>query len=93
VRKVTSRVQMFLASVHEQQHRCALSGVELTQNDAVPDHIVPVVDGGSDERENLQIVHWRVNQMKGRMTNDEFIGWCGKVWKHRSNLTNCTSFE
>jgi 5-methylcytosine-specific restriction endonuclease McrA len=59
--------------IEKQKYRCALSGVELTPETAVLDHIVPITDGGGDDIDNLQWVHEEVNRMKGTMDNGQFI--------------------
>ena len=59
--------------IEKQKYRCALSGVELTPETAVLDHIVPITEGGGDDIDNLQWVHEEVNRMKGTMDNDQFI--------------------
>ena len=59
--------------IEKQKYRCALSGVELTPETAVLDHVVPITEGGGDDIDNLQWVHEEVNRMKGTMDNDQFI--------------------
>lgn len=36
------------------------------------DHILPLSKGGFDELENYQLAHWKCNQAKGDMTQEEF---------------------
>lgn len=65
--------------VKQQGFKCALSGLDLTIENAVVDHIHPVACGGATELDNLQWVHKEVNRMKGRLTQDEFILLCSQV--------------
>lgn len=55
------------AIVKEQDGICRLCGGRLpeTLRHIHVDHIVPASRGGSDERSNLQAVHWRCNLVKG----------------------------
>ena len=68
-----------------QQFRCALTGVRLTPEIARCDHVVPVSDGGTNRRENLQWVTEDVNKAKGVMSQDAFIAMCIQVadWARR----------
>ena len=68
-----------MTMIEKQEYRCALSGIALTTDSAVLDHIIPVSDGGSNEIGNLQWVDKRVNSMKANMSQDDFIGMCAKV--------------
>lgn len=65
--------------VETQKFRCALSGVELTPENAALDHILPVAKGGEHKIENLQWVHKEVNRMKGAMDQDTFVEMCRLV--------------
>jgi hypothetical protein len=65
--------------ITRQEYRCALSGIELTPDDAEIDHVIAVKDGGSHDVSNLQVLHVIVNRMKGTISNDEFIRWCRLV--------------
>ena len=76
--KVASRSEL-LDLVYAQEFRCALSGAELTPDDATLDHKLPVANGGDHSVGNLQVVSNTVNRMKGTMTHDEFVAWCKRV--------------
>jgi 5-methylcytosine-specific restriction endonuclease McrA len=65
--------------ITRQNYRCALSGVELTPDNAEIDHVIAVKNGGSHDVSNLQVLHVVVNRMKGTISNDEFIRWCRLV--------------
>ena len=78
--KVTkSRVGELYKKLEESGFRCALSGVRLKKDTMSLDHVVPVSNGGSDDASNIQFVHRVVNQMKGTMSQEEFIEWCKRV--------------
>ena len=70
--------------IAEQDYRCALSGVEMTPDDAELDHIDPIENGGSNEINNLQWLHKDVNRAKGTMSQDEFLLICKRVNAWRS---------
>ena len=65
--------------ITKQEFRCALTGVKITPENAVVDHIEPIANGGDHSIENLQWVHKEVNRMKGSMEQSEFIDICRKV--------------
>ena len=44
-----------------------------SSDDLVVDHVIPIVRGGSSERNNLQCLCAACNRAKGRMTMDEFM--------------------
>lgn len=60
-------------------YRCALSGLRLSPETVNVDHIIPVSDGGSDSINNLQLLDSRINQMKGTLSQEEFIELCSRV--------------
>jgi 5-methylcytosine-specific restriction endonuclease McrA len=68
--------------IEKQCYKCALSGVPLDPDNAELDHIVPVSDGGDHSIDNLQVLHKVVNRMKGAMSNEEFVKWCGLIGHH-----------
>lgn len=70
--------------IEMQRYRCALSGAQLTPENAQIDHIHPVKQGGDHSIDNLQWVHERVNRIKGSMSNEAFIKWCTRVARHNS---------
>ncbi|QDV53716.1 HNH endonuclease [Gimesia fumaroli] len=72
--------------IKAQDYRCALTGVELEPDTASADHIEPVAKGGTNEIDNIQILHHKVNAAKGTMSNIEFIEMCERVvgWMSRS---------
>ena len=81
-----------MAIVEGQNYRCALSGVRLTPEMSSLDHKVPVSRGGSNDAENLQIIHPVVNYAKARMHNDEFIAMCHAIARAHPD-TGCTSWH
>lgn len=64
-----------------QNYCCAITGEPLTPTTASADHIVPCAKGGKHVKENIQIVHKAINQIKAAFDNTEFINWCRKVVK------------
>ena len=67
--------------------KCYLSGIDinLDNKDWELDHIIPISRGGSNSLDNLGILHKEVNQMKGRLLNEELIEWCQKILKLNKN--------
>ena len=68
-----------MKQLHDNEYRCALSGVELTPSISSLDHSIPLSKGGQHVMSNVKFVHPIINTMKGQMTDEEFIGWCRKV--------------
>ena len=65
--------------LEQSQFRCALTGWKITPDEFEIDHIVPMVDGGTNKASNLQCVHPLVNRAKGTMSNTQFIEMCKAV--------------
>lgn len=40
------------------------------------DHIIPIYEGGTSTLDNCQILLSKVNQMKGKLLQNEFINLC-----------------
>lgn len=60
---------------------CYLSGekINLLENMYSLDHIIPASRGGSNDFNNLGILHKVVNVMKSDLTPIELIEWCRKI--------------
>lgn len=71
--------KQILRMIQNQNHRCAISGRELTPETASLDHIYPLSRGGTHDVSNLCVVEHLVNSAKGTMTIDEFIAMCCDV--------------
>lgn len=67
-----------------QDRKCALSGIEITDDNIALDHIIPLSKGGSSAIENCQLVDGRVNSMKGQLDQEEFRSLCNLVTQHNS---------
>ena len=65
--------------IEMQDFRCAMTGIDLTPDDANLDHIVPVAAGGKHVMGNVQIVHKTINQMKSTLPKESFVEWCRRV--------------
>ena len=55
-----------------QEYRCMFCGARRKLPNLQIDHITPVVRGGSNETQNLQLLCAPCNQRKGMQTNEEF---------------------
>lgn len=75
-----------LRLLNEQGHRCALTGRELTPQNASLDHVLAVKNGGAHDIQNVQLVIKQANRMKGTMTMEEFVSICTDVAKNHGNL-------
>lgn len=68
-----------MALIESQSYKCALTGQDLTPENAHLDHKLPLSRGGDNKLGNLQWIHKDVNKAKGEMTNEEFVKMCRKV--------------
>ena len=69
-----------LASLwRKQRGLCALTGENLTRENAEVDHILPRKRGGGDEIANLRWTTKTANRMKRDMTDEEFVSACENV--------------
>lgn len=62
-----------------QKSRCYLTGLPLTPENLSFDHIIPYSKGGSNLKENLGILLWDINYMKGNLTVNELLDYCEKI--------------
>lgn len=60
---------------------CYLSGreINLYEDNYNFDHIIPVSKNGSNDLENLGILHEKVNRMKSDLSPEELIEWCKEI--------------
>jgi len=77
--------------VELQGFRCAMTGLELTPEDANLDHVVPIAAGGKHVMQNVQVVHKVINQMKSTLPKDAFIEWCRRVVAYADNARSSQS--
>jgi len=71
-----------LRLLEQQRYRCALTGRDLSPEEAALDHIIPIRCDGEHVIENTQVLHKDVNRAKGSLTNEEFVGMCREVVDH-----------
>lgn len=76
-----SRKRLF-ELLEQQQYRCAISGRELTPENATVDHVVPLAKGGEHCASNAQLLDDEINRAKGTKTNEEFLAICQEVVAH-----------
>lgn len=82
--RVTAKALLKL--IQSQNYVCALSGVELTPENAAIDHKIPVSRGGAHDISNLQVLHENVNMAKRNMLPEEFVDMCVKVARHAGRV-------
>jgi 5-methylcytosine-specific restriction endonuclease McrA len=59
--------------ITKQSGKCAICDKPfLSMKDVTFDHIIPISKGGDDLLENFQLAHFKCNQSKGDMTQEEF---------------------
>lgn len=68
--------------LEDQDFKCALTGLDLTPENASLDHIIPFSQGGTNTIGNVHFVVDYVNMAKGNMSYDEFISMCKSVCDH-----------
>lgn len=82
-----------LGMYYEQNGRCALTGETMMLEHATPGtskanrRTMSIDRKRSDRsytRDNVQLVCWAINEMKGAMTEDELRYWCAKVVLHNN---------
>ena len=72
--------------LEQQQNKCFLSGIPIT---AVGDfnHITASIDRIDNSkgysRGNVQLVHKKVNMMRGQLSVEDFVAFCSAVANHK----------
>lgn len=79
--------------LYEQDYKCALTGVTLEPRVAALDHKEARTKGGSDEKENLHIVHETINRMKHTLSVSEFIYWCRLVVEYQQEKSGFAQLD
>jgi 5-methylcytosine-specific restriction endonuclease McrA len=62
---------------------CAISGRRLTAENLSIDHIIPMVNGGSTEIHNMQLVDYYANLAKFTLTMDELYSLCEDILNYK----------
>lgn len=65
--------------IERQQYRCAGTGVELKPESASLDHKKPRSLGGTNDIDNLHIIHDSLNRAKADMNWPDFVAMCHAV--------------
>lgn len=67
----------------DQDAKCYLSGLPLTEETMQLDHIIPTSrDGHPTDARNGAWTHSALNKMKGTMSTEDFIAFCRLVAEH-----------
>ncbi|MBL8021327.1 MAG: HNH endonuclease [Leptospirales bacterium] len=69
----------FYLLLEKQNYRCPISGRELTPENCMAAHKVPIRKGGEHRPENIYLVTDAVNQIKRQLTDDELLELCGDI--------------
>jgi len=68
---------------YKQKGLCAESGIKLVLGvNASLDHYISRNDDGRDDISNLQWIDWNINNMKGAMSQKDFISYMEKILTH-----------
>ena len=93
--KTTTQWKMLLDVFNKQKGICPYTGekLEIGRNASL-DHKISKFNGGASGPENLQWVDWRVNVMKWKMSEEEFLEVCQKVLMNKKpSLFSSKSFN
>lgn len=69
-----------------QQHKCALSGIELNLDPHKGEITASLdrIDSSKDYQVgNVQWIHKTINKMKNNLGEEIFLDWVGKIWHHK----------
>ena len=72
---------------HAYGTECRYTGRTLTIENIVYDHIVPVSKGGPSTKDNIQVISRFANNMKGSLTEEDFLvllNWLQQLPEHLS---------
>jgi len=67
------RSEHFYKLLESQGYKCALTGRELTPENTIAEHIVPLRQGGQHEFENIYLVEKVVSKLKRFTTEQEIV--------------------
>ena len=85
-RLAKTTLKILLEVFEEQKGQCPYTGRHLILGgDASVDHKLPRSKGGTNNKPNLQWVHYNVNVAKLNMTHDEFITFCREIVEYQSS--------
>ena len=76
-----------LLLMDQQEYRCALTGRELTADNAALDHLQACANDGRHIMSNVRWVHEQANKAKGTMSDEEFYQLCLDVVNHHAAQT------
>ena len=71
--RYTFKSNDFYALLDRQQYRCPLTGRELTPQDTVAEHIVPLKHGGGHEFRNIYLVNEMAAKLKRYYTEEQIL--------------------
>lgn len=86
--EVLINIEDILNLYEEQNHRCALTGLELTysKDDTHTNLSIDRINPGKDYSiDNIRLVCKTVNIMRNSLSDEEFIKWCNLVVLHNEN--------
>jgi len=72
---------------------CVYTGRQLTLENIVYDHIIPISKGGPSTKDNIQIISRFANNMKGSLTEDDFLILLNWLKKLPDNLSTEVAFR
>lgn len=66
---------------------CPISGIRLNKENISVDHITPISKNGTNEPNNIRLVHKWVNLMLGIHSDEDFFAMCKTITSFQENLT------
>jgi 5-methylcytosine-specific restriction endonuclease McrA len=83
VRLSTRKTKLFRAEMYKENQHCFYCAVPLTIETATIDHVIALINHGTNDRKNLVLACEPCNQAKANMPVEEFLkGKCKNVRRH-----------
>lgn len=71
---------------HQCKGRCKICGKPVDYKDMTLDHIIPLASGGREDVSNLQCTHMECNQVKGRLSSDQFLEMITNIFLYQMHI-------
>ncbi|MBL8019415.1 MAG: hypothetical protein JNM27_07100 [Leptospirales bacterium] len=86
--KYSFRTKDFYALLERQKYKCALSGLDLTPQNTIAEHIVPLQQGGKHCFANIYLVETRVSKLKRNLLEQDVIDIAKAIVAHRERSSS-----
>lgn len=74
--------------LHEQKFKCFVSGLELNYDNIEIEHLIPLINGGKHELENLCLIDKSLRELKRYKTKEEIIELCKVILQNELQFSN-----